>query len=145
MMPRRFDHWPELLEAFLAQHRATPFEWGRFDCALFACDAIHIMTGTDPAVDFRFQYSTELGAARKMKKFAGGGLEEVAIKVTAAQGMAEIAVSLAQRGDVMLFDTEEHGPALGIVSLQGHAVHFASEQGLALIPLTACRRAWKVG
>lgn len=156
---RRFDQWPELLAAFIAQHENTRFEWGRFDCALFAADAIHIMTGVDLATDFRWQYATALSATRKMQKFltqinadhpeinadGKGLLEKVAEKIAAAHGMEEVVVSLAARGDVVLFDTEEHGPALGIIDMSGVQGVFASAAGVEQIPATECRRAWRVG
>ena len=143
-MLRRFHNWPELLDAYLAQHVNTPFAWGRHDCALFAADAVHIMTGTDLAEAFRLQYDSALGAARQMKAFCGGGLEETALRICAAQGMEEIPVELAQRGDWLLLERGER-PALGIVEQDGMRGVFAGEHGLAHYPVVFCRRAWRVG
>jgi len=145
-MSRRFDNWPELLAAFLVQHAETPFEWGRFDCALFACDAIYVMTGMDPGEPFRLQYDSALGAARKMSAYggAGGGLEEVAEKVSAEHGFAEIPVLYARRGDAVLFDSE-HGATLGIVGMEGTHAVAPAEKGLQFVPVALCRRAWRVG
>jgi len=159
---KRFENWPELLAAFLEQHKATPFEWGRFDCALFAADAIHIMTGVDLAEDFRLQYDSALGATRQMQKFLKHFyvqpsilmdedterlLEKVAAPICFEHGMQEIPVALAARGDLVFLAVEETH-ALGIVGLDGMTARFVGGPdvpGLLAIPLSACKRAWRVG
>ena len=47
-MTRKPD-WQALLDAFLAEHQFDSFQYGRWDCCLFVCDAIQAMTGVDPA------------------------------------------------------------------------------------------------
>ena len=143
MALRRFDNWPELLAAFLAQHRNTPFDWGRFDCALFAADAIHVMTGTDLAEPFRLQYAHAVGARRKLHEFCGGWLEEAMLKICAQHGLEEIPVELAQRGDLLLWLDQEGHPAAGIAD--GKNGIFAGKYGLAHVPIVRTDRAWKVG
>jgi hypothetical protein len=93
-----------------------------------------------------------------MRAYAGGGLEEVAARIAAAQEMAEVAVAFARRGDVLLFDghTAEQsqgavelffsfGATLGIVSMNGMEGLFTGKAGLLALPVKACRRAWRVG
>lgn len=141
----RFPNWPELLAAFIAQHGNTPFDWGRFDCVLFAADAIHIMTGTDLAEPFRLQYSTAMGARRKLHEFCGAGLEEAMLKICAQHGLEEIPVELAQRGDLLLVEDLVGHPAAGIVDMDGAQGIFAGKHGLVRRPVVFCDRAWRVG
>lgn len=149
---QRFENWPELLAGFLAQHANTPFEWGRQDCALFACDAIHIMTGVDLAESFRLQYQSALGASKQIQKalvgMGGnpfGGLEELALRVCLANGMEEIPVELAGRGDLLLGKTALDYPALGIVDVHGTTGVFVGVVGLRRMGIRECEHAWRVG
>lgn len=59
---QRFPDWPVRLEAFLLANQARAFEWGKWDCSLFVADAIHEMTGLDPALRLRDSYATYRGA-----------------------------------------------------------------------------------
>lgn len=127
--------------AFIAEREHEPFSWGRNDCCLFACDAVAQMTGVDMAApDFRSQYDTALSAHRLLREH--GGVEAVAEKQTAAHGFQEVPVSLAQRGDVLLMDTDVAGPALGVcIGAQGA---FPGHHSLTFVPVASCRRAWKI-
>ena len=141
---KRLEAWPELLHEFLEASESQPFAWGVRDCATFTCDAVLVMTGVDLASDFRGQYSNVGGAARTMRKFAGGGVEAVADKVTKQHGMPEISPKLAQRGDVVLVDGESE-PALGIVSLDAQWAVTITPRGPQKWPALSARRAWRVG
>jgi hypothetical protein len=145
-MITRQDKWEVALNDFVNGRANEPFEWGKNDCALFVCDAIQAMTGSDLAADFRGKYTTELGAARRIKTVTGGmTVEDVAVFVTKANDMPELPSPLfAQRGDVVCFDGE-FGVALGIVYMNGKDAVFVSPEGLKRIPVKQCRRAWKVG
>lgn len=140
---KRLQGWPELLGAFLESRNAEPFAWGGNDCALFACDAVFAMTGVDMAVEFRGTYNTLAGATRAIRKFAGGGLDQLADKIAMQLEVAEIKPLLAQRGDVVIFDTEQ-GATLGVVGLHGYLAHSVGPQGAVAVPVSACRRAWRI-
>lgn len=71
--------------------------------------AIEVMTGVDPARDFRGRYSSR-NAGRHLL-LAAGGIAAIA----AAQGIAEIPVARAARGDVLRL----RGMCLGLVALSG--------------------------
>jgi hypothetical protein len=107
------------------------------------------MTGVDPARWFRGRYRTPMGAARALKQFAGGGLDETAEAILSRQlFMPEVSPLLAGRGDCVLADVDDgsgvRSAALGLVSLSGRTALFAGHVGLTEIPLRNCRRAWKV-
>lgn len=75
------------LAAFLERRTATPWAWGRADCALFAADWILEARGFDPAADWRGRYATALGCRRLLKK--RGGLAAVFAGLAARHGFAE--------------------------------------------------------
>lgn len=143
MTMERHQDWPEQLAAFLDQRQAAAFAWGKNDCALFTCDAVLAITGVDMAEGFRGKYSTLAGATKTIRQFAGGGLAELAAKVTAALSAPEIHPLKAQRGDVVLFETEQ-GPALGIVDLNGVWARTVGPEGAVDVPVKQCTRAWRI-
>jgi hypothetical protein len=139
----RFPDWPERLAAFLRESADEPFVWGVNDCALRACDAVRAMTGTDIAARLRGRYKTQLGAARVMRRLAGD-LEAVAQQVAYEFAIREVTPSFARRGDLLLLDTPL-GPSLGIVAMNGHTAEFKVNDGLLRVPVSTCRRAWRIG
>ncbi|HEY2361215.1 MAG TPA: hypothetical protein VGK36_08875 [Candidatus Angelobacter sp.] len=147
-------HWQELLHNYLLRRQNEAFAWGSMDCCLFACDAIHELTGVDLAADFRGsdfrgKYNSALSAARAMKSFVGQGtqarnlVEDVAVKIAAQNGIQEVPVLMAQRGDVLLLDSPL-GKSLGILGLRGTHVHTTGPDGVVDVPLHECERAWRI-
>jgi hypothetical protein len=143
----RFEDWHARLGAHIKAALKRPFSWGDHDCCTFACNGIEAMTGVDPMAELRGRYSTAIGAARALKSFAGGGLDEAAEHIAGLLHSPEIPVLTASRGDCVLADVDTgsgRAPALGLVSLSGRAALFAGPSGLTEIPLRNCRRAWRV-
>lgn len=144
----------ERLFAAVAARRGRGFQWGVHDCCLFACDVIRDAGGVDYAAPFRGRYRTAAGAARSLKRFAGPApgvgrrpgapdislLEAVIEKIAAARQRPEVPVLRAERGDLLLIDTEL-GPALAVCL--GETLVAAGPTGTVLRPLAAARRAWR--
>jgi hypothetical protein len=138
---RYHENWPTLLAEFIEKRRHMAFEWGTHDCCLFVCDAVLAITGIDPAQDvFRGKYRDALGARRLLRRH--GGVEKIAAKICARLEFGEVRLTLAGRGDVMLYmDGEE--PVLGVCL--GRLSAFVAPDGLRFVPTLSCSRAWKVG
>ena len=133
----RLPDWRPRLAACLATAARQPFAWGRHDCALFVADAIAAMTGEDPAADWRGRYTSfERGLILVRRE---GFADHVAWY---AARFAEIPPLFAQVGDIAVVDGDDAQPALGIV--QGEAIYVLQPAGLALLALTAARRAFRV-
>ena len=142
----RLPQWDTvLLPEFIATNRYRPFAWGSWDCSLFAAEAIQAITGVDVGHDFRGKYKTERSAMRTIKRVTGGsGIEAAAVHVASAHGMAEVAhPRAAGRGDLVVADNAGRVVA-GIVAQHGRSVLSVGEHGLAEIPLTTVKRAWRV-
>lgn len=125
-----------MLTEFIERRLDTPFAWGRSDCCLFAADAVLAITAVDHAAKFRGRYKTARGA-RQLLEASGG----VAGMVERA-GLIEVAPLLAQRGDVVLLETE-HGDALGIVGMDGKCAG-QGQRHLIFESIERARRAWRV-
>lgn len=111
------------LHQYLQDNHNRPFEWGKFDCCLFAADVIQILTGRDPAKAFRGKYTTARGAALALRRYGQGDI----ISTADEQLGREITLLQAKRGDACAIDTE-HGPALAIY--MGSVVISVGEHGL---------------
>lgn len=139
---RRVPNWPATLNAFIDENRARSFCYGEHDCCLFASNGVRALTGLDPAAKvFRGKYRDATGAMRLVRKH--GGIEAIAARQCEELGFAEVAVGLAQRGDVVLRDVDSPMKcAMGICC--GKMSAFPSTDGLQFLPTAECRRAWRV-
>jgi hypothetical protein len=135
---RRPD-WQQRLDAFLRDHQFEPFHYGRWDCGLFVCSAIAVMTGVDPAASLRSVYSSPREAIQTLRARGLRSVEALVESVTTEYRMPETPVTCAQRGDVALV---RH--SLGLVAMNGREVLLASQKGLWRVPLSMASRAWRV-
>lgn len=141
---RRLDQWPEKLAEHWDATAGMPGAWGTRDCATAFFDAVAAITGEDLIAEFRGRYTTELGAAKLLRKQGCDTIEQFAEKLFRDRGIEELpTVRLAGRGDAVVLDTQD-GPALGMVALDGmHAITVSLEAAVA-VPLAQCRRAWRI-
>ena len=142
-MQRRPD-WQRLLDEFLRANQNRPFEYGKWDCCLFVCDAIAEMTGIDLAAPYRGKYSTRIGALRAINEQVGiNSIRAVAEDAAAVHEMPVVPVARAQRGDMVLV-ARGRDHSLGLVALNGREAIVVSKCGLWRLPLSRAVRAWQV-
>lgn len=139
----RFHDWPTRLAEYFESCRDTEFEYGVFDCVLFACGALQVMTGLHPLKFYIGKYKTAIGAARQMKIYAGGGVREVAEKASRSIGLKPVAPALAKRGDMVLA-VQDGVAAWGVVDLNAGFARVVSsnEGGIGQIPLKTVTHCW---
>jgi hypothetical protein len=144
-MLTRHGNWQSLLQKHLESQRDLPFVWSEHDCSMFVADVILAHTGVDIAAEFRGKYTDAASAKEVIHTVTGGStVEDAAAYVAKQHGMKELtSVLYAQRGDMVILDTEE-GPAVGIVHLNGQHAVFVAQDGLHKVEVTKCRRAWRV-
>lgn len=146
---KRFPDWPARLRAYLEAAARAPLVWGEHDCVLFSLGAAHAMTGVDAAENIRGKYSTELGAARLMRRlFGAANLSAAADEFCRRWNGERIGVLNAQRGDIVEGWVEVRpgvrAPALGVVMLDARFAAFVSPMGYIKISVRDCVRAWRV-
>lgn len=132
--------WEVRLESHITASVHRLFRYGCFDCCIFAADAILEMTGVDVMKKLR-DYKGAKAAKRILSDL--GGMEKALEIIAGENRMDEVAVLKAQRGDMVLIPGKR--PAVGILSLDGSWVVVPSVRGVYRIPLTLCKRAWRVG
>ena len=132
----RLPDWEDRLCAFLDQHRDRAFQWGEWDCALFATACAAELTGEDRAAEFRGRYTTREGAALALREIGGGTLVKTMDRL-----FERCPVGMAGRGDIVMA-----GTALGVCI--GRVAMFVGEEegldGLVTIQRADWQRAWKV-
>lgn len=133
----RLPDWDRRLARATERHMSTPMQWGESDCLLTVADAIEAVTGIDPAAKIRGKYSSEIGAAKLMRRRKANDVEQVLERLFAPVGRL-----MAQRGDVCVVEREGVLCA-GYVTEYGVAVK--SERGLDFIQQTEIKTAFKVG
>lgn len=131
----RLPDWPARLSDFIESRRQRDFLWGERDCCLFACDAVQVVTGHDPAKRWRGLYASEKGARRLLRD--NGGVIGLAIIAFGAP----VSAANAGRGDVVLIDTPD-GEALGVCL--GSVSAAQGKAGIVFNPISAAKAAWRV-
>lgn len=135
----KFPTWLESLNSFVEVSRFRPFVWGYHDCCLFAADAVHVMTGEDPAGSLRGEYDSLRGAMRLVD--ANGGMEVMCDRLAFSVGMVKILPNQAGRGDIVLVENP-FMDALGVV--MGREVACAGLSGLTFVSRSLVLAAWRV-
>lgn len=97
-----------ILQEWLHSVRDVRFEWGENDCALFAANWVKFYTKNDPAIMYRGEYSTQLGAARIIG--SGRTVENIADEELCGR----VHPNYASRGDIISTIGEDGLPALGV-------------------------------
>lgn len=138
---RRLPDWEERLTAVLSHSFERKFQYGDFDCCLFACECIEAVTGEDLSLGLRGTYGDSIGAALAMRRAFGGGVPEIASGVAMRSDVPEIVPIFASMGDIVLAYGNE-GPALGVCL--GELVAIPDAVGLAMVGMTECIRAWRI-
>lgn len=142
-MPHRLPDWPLRLEKFFEANRSRKFEYGRWDCCLFAAAAIQAITGEHPNPTFIGAYATKWQAKDLIKRETGhAGVQFIWRKVMKLRGFEEIAVGFAQRGDPVLV-RRGSGHSLAVISLSGKLM-VATQVGLASIDRSLAVSAWRI-
>lgn len=136
---QRKTNWHLDLEAAILAAATTTYTPKEFSCSLFAADCILAMTGEDVMASFRDIDAPEL-VAQLCADY------EANVRAQAeGYGMEEVAPGLAQRGDLVGWDSPQ-GFTVGIVAMDGRSFHVPDqlEGMLRRFPLRLAKTAWRV-
>lgn len=131
----RYRDWTTRLQQTIKAASERPFSWGEFDCCTFAADCCVAICGVDPAADYRGRYTTELGAKRVLRNTHGS------LEAAWDASFKRVPINLRQRGDVVMFDSE-NGRCVGVV--WANAIWAVTDEGVHRVraePLIC----WRVG
>lgn len=136
----RKTNWCSCLHETIDAARNRAFNYGTFDCALFAADCVKAMTGTDYAESLR-GYQSKMDAYRIVASY--GSLQSM---ITSLLQREPIAVQFAQPGDVVLASADlgpgESGEVIGICL----GTRFAAPEftGISMRPMKLAIAAWRI-
>jgi hypothetical protein len=130
----RLPDWEHRLFAFIAEHRDRPFQWGSWDCALFATACAAEITGEDRAAAFRDRYSDKAGAMQALRDVGSGTLLRTLDSLYPRKAMP-----FAGRGDLVWFKG-----CVGVCLGADTMFIEEGESGLTPIPRALCSKAWSV-
>lgn len=119
------------LIAWLDQGAHRRFRWGR-DCVRFACDAVEVQTGTDPAPGLRWRTRREALAILD----AEGGLI-----AAVDRRLQRVAPALARRGDIAGVP-EKGAIGLRLMVIEGATLVAPGTNGHDRQPRSAMTIAW---
>lgn len=136
-MAERFDDWRVRLQGYLLATATLSFRPGAHDCILFASGARAALTGVNPMQGWAGRYTTIEGGLELARAL---GCADPFAHVL--DGLAEIPVSFAGVGDIVVLDGIDGPAALGVV--MGDLVATVGLRGREIAPLTAARQAWRV-
>lgn len=134
--------WEKCFAAAWKRAEGRAFDWGRFDCCLWAADAVLAITGVDLAAGLRGTYCTREDAQRLVAD--RGGLEKLIADLCREGGLEECPPALAQRGDVVLLPGRDGFPAAAAICVGAHAAAPGPTGGLALQPMALATAAWRI-
>ena len=81
----------------VSDYKKHKFICGKYDCCMFAADIVKAKTGKDLAEKYRGTYTTELGAAKALKKY-GTMTETLDANFDRLDD-----INFAKRGDIVTF------------------------------------------
>jgi hypothetical protein len=140
----RFDDWDQRFWRYCQTVMNAHFRWGQLDCGLFALDAVETITGKDLASDFRGHYRSRKEALNYLfRKSRKSGFASGVREMMGRYGLEEIKPSLAQRGDVILFQAG-NAKVIGVVALDGIHIWSMGRTGLIRTPIGQAILAWRV-
>lgn len=138
----RIDGWEKRLVDLIGQASGKPFEYGKFDCCLFACDAVKAVTGIDARAEiFPEPYQSEEEADKILLKY--DGIKGVIEKAAQSFGFRPVPVLFAQRGDIVMAEIKGV-ESLGVCAGKD-AVFPSKEGGIVRIRITSrlLTKAWR--
>ncbi len=143
----RLDGWEKDFNQFIADRMHCELVWGKHDCCMFVADSIKSITGVECAVYFRGKYSTQAGAYKKIKSYAGGGVAEMMAKIAEEYSLNEIGINYAGRGDVALCVVDTHigdnVEVLGVLTGDGR-IMIAGRDGLVANKKSVGVKFWRI-
>lgn len=140
----RLPDWEERLSAFIADNMDRPFQFGQWDCALFATACAAAITGEDRAAEYRGTYSDRAGSARALRQLGKGTLLRTLSDLYPPKPVAK-----AMRGDIVWF-AGSAGVSCGAFGLFVGEERLADKAGVVMraglvqVPRALLTKAWAV-
>lgn len=122
--------WEADLHKWFHENKDTPFEWGKWDCALFADSCVQMMTG-DSLIPESFKWSNEQEAIKVIKE-NGGSLRRIVHRLSQREGLAVVPPAFITAGDICILKLKVDGRMQQIAGISdGYKILSPSDTGFA--------------
>jgi hypothetical protein len=134
----RVRQWQTRFEALINARMHAPFAWGSNDCCTFACEAVGAITGVNPMDAWLDKYTSQLGAAKVLKKHGG-------VRAIAGKNFGPFIIPFAaQVGDIGCFvEPSAEGDGQTLAVWCGSAWMCPGAKGLLIVRPEAITNAWR--
>jgi hypothetical protein len=119
--------WEQALHDFFVRAKNIPFDWGKWDCCIFADEALQAIYG-EKVIPNELKWDDERTAKRAILRYGDGCLGLAVGRAAKKAGMEEVLPCIPEKGDLVLHDSD-NGLAVGIYD--GYAIAAPSDDGLA--------------
>lgn len=136
---KRLPDWDIKLSEFLKENRERDFEWGKWDCCIFANACLKAISGKD-VIPKTLKWTDEESAFKAIKEY-GGTLDKALEKAALAAGMEAVDVNFVTTGDLVVV-MDENKPVAGISD--GSRVMSPSDGGYAFSLPSTIEKAWRI-
>ena len=136
---KRLPDWDIKLAEFLKKNRERDFEWGTWDCCIFANACLKEISGQD-VIPKSLKWKDEKTAYKAIKDY-GETLDKALEKAALAAGMEPIEVQYVTTGDLVVV-MDDNKPVAGISD--GSRVMSPSDGGYAFSLPSLIEKAWRV-
>ena len=140
-MIKKNGDWVTTLMDFIQEVYEKPFEWGKWDCCIFADEALYRITKKRVIPKAISGWETEADARRTIKKY-GNTLANSLNKAAIASGMKEIELFYMTAGDLVCLRSEDGNELAAICD--GQWLFIPTDDGLVNKPKSMALRAWRV-
>lgn len=90
----------DALTAYITDAHTKRFQWGTFDCFLFAAGAVAIETGVDHMAELRGYRDETTAEVLLRERFGTTNLRDVFLTVAGNVGAKQVEIENAQNGDI---------------------------------------------
>jgi len=136
---KKLEQWEIRLSNLLKENRERDFEWGTWDCCIFANACVEAISGKRVIPD-NLKWDSELSAFKAIKQYAGT-LDKALEKAAKAAGMVPVKLQYVTTGDLVVI-MDDNKPVAGISD--GARIMSPSDGGYVFSLPSKIEAAWRV-
>ena len=102
---KRLPEWEIKLAEFLKENRERDFEWGKWDCCIFANACLKVISGKN-VIPKTLKWKDEKTAYKAIKDY-GGTLDQALEKAALAAGMIPVEPQYVTTGDLVVVSAND--------------------------------------
>ena len=135
---KKKEDWIDIFFEFVRENKDKPFEWGKWDCCIFANSCIKAMTGQN-LIPSTLKWKNEETAMKAIKDY-GKTLKGAVTKACKAKKLEEVKPAFITTGDLVVF--KEESELVGISD--GFNILSPSDDGIEFKSHDLIVKGWRI-